>query len=50
MVYSHLLAYVNAGRQLRMELPLLLADSPHIIFVDSFDELQKSITYFITNS
>lgn len=48
MVYSHLLAYVNAGRLLRMELSLMLADSPHIIFVDSFDELKQAITYMIT--
>lgn len=50
MVYSHLLAYVNAGRLLRMELALMLADSPYIVFVDSFDELKKSITYLITTT
>ncbi len=47
MVYSHLLAYVNAGRLMRMELSLMLADSPHIVFVDSFEELQQAITYLV---
>ncbi len=32
-VYSHLLAYVIAGQQLRDELTLMLADCPHIVFV-----------------
>ncbi|GAB4445248.1 MAG: hypothetical protein Kow0031_27780 [Anaerolineae bacterium] len=48
MVYSHLLAYVNAGRLMRMELALMLADCPHIVFVDSFDELQNAITYLVS--
>ena len=43
MVYSHLVAYVNAGRQLRYELTLMLADCSHIIFANSFDELKAAI-------
>jgi hypothetical protein len=46
-VYHHLLAYVNAGRQLRYELPLMLADCPDIVFVYSFDELTKAIDFFM---
>ncbi len=41
--YSHLLAYINAGRQLRGEIATLLADYPHITFVDSLDELKAHI-------
>lgn len=46
-VYQHLLAYVKAGRQLRNELVLMLADCPHIVFVDSVDELKKAITFLL---
>jgi len=48
-VFSHLLAYVNAGRQLRNELPLLLSDCPHIIFVHSFDELQTATDFLLAS-
>jgi len=48
-VFSHLLAYINAGRQIRHELPLMLADCECIVFVYSFDELKKAIAFFITN-
>ncbi len=47
LVHAHLLAYVNAGRQLRNELPLILADCPHVVLVHSFDELMASITYLL---
>lgn len=47
MVHSHLVAYVNAGRQLRNEILFMLADSPHIVFVNSFDELTKAIAYLM---
>ncbi len=47
MVHSHLVAYVKAGNQLRNELPLMLADCPHIIFVDSFGDLKTTIAYLI---
>lgn len=47
MAYQHLLAYLKAGRQIRHELPLMLAECPHIVFVNSFDELQKAITILI---
>lgn len=47
-VYSHLLAYVDAGRQIRTELLLMLADCPYIIFVNSFDELKRAIAYLIS--
>jgi hypothetical protein len=47
MVHSHLLAYVDAGRQIRNELLLMLADCPYIIFVNSFDELKRAITYLL---
>ena len=48
MVYSHLVAYVNAGRQLRYELTLMVADCPHIIFANSFDELKAAIFYLVS--
>ncbi len=48
-VFSHLLAYINAGRQIRHELPLMLADCECIVFVYSFDELKKAIAFFMTN-
>ena len=48
MVYTHLVAYVNAGRQLRNELPLMLADCAWIVFVNSFDELKAAITYLLS--
>ncbi len=41
--YSHLLAYINSGRQMRGELAALLADCPHITFVDSLDEVKAAI-------
>lgn len=47
MIHSHLVAYVNAGRQLRNELPLMLADCPHVVFVNSLDELRDAITYLL---
>lgn len=47
MAYFHLVAYVDAGRQLRNELPLMLADCPHIVFVNSFDELKAAITFLL---
>lgn len=50
MVHSHLVAYVNAGRQLRNELPLMLADCPHVVFVNSFDELKGAIAYFLAGN
>jgi hypothetical protein len=50
MAFYHLLAYVNAGRQLRNELPLMLADCPHIVFVNSFDELKAAVTFLLAQS
>ena len=47
MVHSHLVAYVNAGRQLRNELPLMLVDCPHIVFVNSLDELKGAIAFLL---
>ena len=47
MVYSHLLAYVDAGRHLRNELVSMLADCPYIVFVNSLDELKRAISYLI---
>ncbi len=47
MVHSHLLAYVNAGRQLRNELEQMLSDCPHIVFVNSFDELKAAIDHLL---
>lgn len=47
MVYSHLLAYVNAGCQLRDELMLMLANCPLIIFVNSLEELKITIAYLL---
>jgi len=46
-VYWHLRAYVDAGRQLRNELLLMLADCPSIVVVNSFDELKAAITYLL---
>ncbi len=44
MAYQHLVAYVSAGRQLRKELALMVADCPHIEFVDSLEELTHAIS------
>lgn len=46
-VYSHLRAYVDAGRQLRNEIQLMLADCPSIVVVNSFDELKAAIMYLL---
>ncbi len=46
-IYYHLLAYINAGNQLRNELSLMLADCPNIVFVNNFDELKATITYLL---
>lgn len=43
MAYSHLLAYIKAGMQLRNELPLFLSDCQYVVFVDSFDDLIKAV-------
>lgn len=43
LAYSHLLAYVNAGRLLRNELVIMLDNSPHITFVDSYEDLKEAI-------
>lgn len=48
-VFQHLLAYVKAGRQLRNELVLMLADCPHIVFVNSVEELKRAITFLLEN-
>ncbi len=45
--YFHLVAYINAGTQLRNEILLMLSDCPHIIFVNSFEELKNAITYLL---
>jgi hypothetical protein len=50
LVYFHLEAYLKAGNQLRNELILMLADSPHIVFVNSFKELKTAITYLLGRS
>ncbi len=47
LVFSHLLAYVNAGRQIRMELQMMLADCQSVVFVNSFDELKLAITHLL---
>jgi len=44
MAYHHLVAYVSAGSQLRKELTQMLRGCPHIVFVDSFDELRREIS------
>ncbi len=47
MVYSHLLAYVNAGRQVRSEMQLMLTDCQNIVFVSSFEELKNAVTHLM---
>lgn len=47
MVYAHLIAYIKAGNQLRSELMLMLVDCPHIVFVNSFEELKTAITFLL---
>ncbi|MCB0214101.1 MAG: hypothetical protein KDJ52_32485 [Anaerolineae bacterium] len=47
MAYSHLLAYVNAGRQIRNELLLMVGDCPSIVVANSLDELKAVITYLL---
>ncbi len=46
-LHSHLLAYVNAGRQLRTELQSMLVDCQNVVFVDTFDELKTTISHLI---
>lgn len=45
--YSHLLAYVNAGRHIRLEVPKMLTDCPHISFVFNLKDLKKAISAII---
>lgn len=45
--YSHLLAYVNAGRHIRNEIVVMLADCPTILFVDSLKALTSTIRRFL---
>lgn len=45
-IYYHLLAYVNAGRQIRRELRLMLADSTRIRWVSSLEELKSAVAKF----
>jgi hypothetical protein len=47
LIFSHLLAYVNAGRQIRLELQMMLADCQSVVFVNSFDELKLAITHLL---
>jgi hypothetical protein len=47
LIFSHLLAYVNAGRQTRIELQMMLADCQSVVFVNSFDELKLAITHLL---
>ncbi len=47
-IHSHLLAYVNAGRQVRSELQLMLADCQNIVFVNSFDELKTAVSHLMS--
>jgi len=47
MAYSHLVAYVIAGCQLRDELLLMLANCPKTVFVNSLDELKMVIAHLI---
>ncbi len=47
MIYYNLLAYINAGMQLRNELVIMLANCQHIIFVNSFDELKRTVKYLL---
>ena len=42
--HSHLLAYVNAGRHIRLEVPKMLADCPYISIVYSLEDLKKAIS------
>lgn len=44
VAYEHLVAYVDAGTRLRGEVRLMLADCPHVVFVEGFDELTAAIT------
>ena len=43
IIYHHLVAYANAGRQIRRELISLLEDSPTVSFVASFEELTRAL-------
>lgn len=44
MVFQHLLAYINAGRQLRNELILMLQKEPNAIFAHTLDEVKSAIS------
>ena len=41
--YYHLLAYVTAGRHLRMEIQVMLEHCETIVFVESFEELKDTV-------
>lgn len=45
--YSHLIAYINAGNQLRNELLLTLSSCQYIVFVNNFEELKKAIIHLL---
>jgi len=47
LAYSHLDAYINAGRHIRIELANMLADCEHIVFVESFDEVKDTIDFLL---
>lgn len=47
LAYSHLYAYVNAGRHIRLEVQKMLVDCPHILFVNTFAELQTAVIQFM---
>jgi hypothetical protein len=47
LAFSHLLAYVNAGRLIRNELTIMMADCPHIIMVDNYEEVKEAITHLL---
>jgi hypothetical protein len=49
LIFEHLLAYVNCGRQMRTELEKFLPDSPHVTFVRGdetlvAEEIEKALT------
>ncbi|WP_140048445.1 hypothetical protein [Thioflexithrix psekupsensis] len=48
MVFQHLLAYINAGRQLRNELVSMLQHDHNAIFAYTLDEVKAAITAILS--
>ncbi len=50
MVFQHLLAYINSGRQLRNEIINMLQKDPNAIFAHTLDEVKAAIGVVLDNA